>query len=97
MEEKDLKLKFLENKLNLLNQIDNESEMSKCKQFTIDILEEYISSLMDMIELVQDDNIVNIESEIGVKSYKIDTILEIVDKSLPDYKVLSSMNIAFAS
>lgn len=97
MEEKDLKLRFLENKLNLLNKIDDNPVMSKCKQFTIDLLEEYISSLMDMIELIQGDNIVNIESEIGAKSYKVDTILEIVDKSLPDYKVLSSMNVIFAS
>lgn len=63
MEEKDLKLRFLKNKLNLLNKIDDNRIMSKCKQFTIDLLEEYISSLMDMIELIQGDNIVNIESK----------------------------------
>lgn len=40
---------------------------------------------------------VQLVSEIGAKSYKVNTILEIVDKSLPDYKVLSSMNVIFAS
>ena len=58
------------------------------KQFTIDMIEDFMSELQMFID---GEEVLNGESVVGSLSYRASTALEICDDSLPDFYVIQEL------
>ncbi len=80
---KDLELRLIE--------LTHDCQIKNAHQATIDLIED---AYCGIVELVEDGNI-GLESKIRSIHYNVLNILEIIDKSLPDYNILCDLENIF--
>ena len=74
-----------------LRQLKHDCQVKNAHQATIDLVEDAYCGIVDSIE----DCDIGLESKIRSIHYDILNILEIVDKSLPDYNILCDLEDLF--
>ena len=80
-------MKDLEPVYSRLRQLKHDCQVKNAHQATIDLVEDAYYGIADFIE----DCDIGLESKIRSIHYDILNILEIVDKSLPDYNILCDL------
>lgn len=79
----------LKDKLSGIAKIHNSHYQTEVlKQFTIDMIEDFMSELHMFID---GEEVLNGESVVGSLSYRASTALEICDDSLPDFYVIQEL------
>ena len=83
------KMKDLKTVYDKLRELDHACESNRIHQATIDLVENTIGRLMYGEECERPEDV------IGSIHYDVSTILEIVDKKLPDYKIIKDLEQLF--
>lgn len=84
-------MKDLEPVYSRLRQLKHDCQVKNAHQATIDLVEDAYCGIVDSIE----DSNIGMEANIRSIHYDILNILEIVDKSLPDYNILCDLEDLF--
>jgi len=80
-------MKDLEPVFSRLRELKHECQVKNAHQATIDLIEDAYYGVVNAIK----DGDIGIESKIRSIHYNVSNILEIVDKSLPDYNILCEL------
>ena len=82
-------MKDLEPVYSRLRELEHDCQVKNAHQATIDLVENATDRLMYVEECER------LEDVIGSIHYDVSTILEIVDKKLPDYKIIKELEQLF--